>query len=135
MNYLICVNDDAEYYLPINAQRSFKQLGKKEGDTIVCEHVEAARIRTAIDDDDDSEEGGGESFSRSPIKPAVPRPRNARIQRNGKEKRRSKPFLNPSLANQWPSDQQLKEAHSKLMEPVLSEIRSHLRRIRQQQSP
>ena len=113
------VNDAAEYHLFTSADRSLKELGIKEGDTIACQFKEYNGGASELGDSEPVSHKSNERTSRNVTK-----------QRHSKKKRKPKTSSNRSPAYQQPSNQHVKEAHSKKMERVLHELRPQLQPIR-----
>jgi len=107
----------SDLYLTTSRKKTLKQLGIKEGDTCVCRYIKPESFSgesesTAVDD--------------TPLNV-----KNKSFRRTRTSRRKFKgSSAATSPANQEPTTQQLKEAHSKSFEPVINELRPLLRPIR-----
>jgi len=123
-NTMIQVNGESDYpFISIYANKTLRQLGINEGDRFKCQLMPTVKM----------DEEDGEAVQQETKKSAS---RNAKKQQSGrgKMKRKTNTPSNPPPSNQEQEPtrhkQQLKEAHSKLMEPVLNEMRPQLQPIR-----
>ncbi|KAL7457470.1 hypothetical protein ACHAWC_009007 [Mediolabrus comicus] len=115
-------SSDCHFVVSVNGSdlyltTSLKQLGIKEGDTCVCRYIKP-------------ESFSGESESTA-VADTPLNVKNKSFRRTRTSRRKFKgSSAATSPANQEPTTQQLKEAHSKSFEPVINELRPLLRPIR-----
>ncbi|KAL7458899.1 hypothetical protein ACHAWC_010614 [Mediolabrus comicus] len=119
---VVSVNErERVLYLTTSGKKTLKQLGINEGDT--CSYHFIAKESNS----GESKSTAADSTLSNGKKKSSRRTKTSRRKPKGKDKGTS---AATSAANQEPTTQELKEAHSKSFEPVINQLRPRLQPIR-----